>query len=224
MQSENIELEKLLSHGKFKTFSENYLFSFLELEKLKLNPVIDAWKIEKLERTLQCLDDLNHTWKSNLAYLFDPYYWNTKMLISEQEGTLKQRFPRIKLVMFFTTRGNLSLRWRPVEHANKSDFIASGHFIENIATFSGSFSERPVNEILFLRSKDFSSYFHNDQLSLFNIHASNCLISLCNNIGDFLSQYFSAEIENEIGFVQEEGIISGWDIYDKLDKRRRRSL
>ena len=224
MQGENIELEKLLVHGKFKSFSENYLFSFLELEKLKLNPVIEAWKIEKLERTLRCLDELNHTWKSNLSYLFDPYYWDTKMLISEQEGTVKQRFPRIKLAMFFTTRGNLSLRWRPVEPANKGDFIASGHFIENIATFSGSFSERPVNEILFLRSKDFSSYFDNDQLFLFKIHASNCLISLSNDIGNFFSQYFSAEIENEIDFVQEEGIISGWDIYDKPNKRRRQSF
>ena len=218
MRDKQVVFKELLSHGRVKTFSENYLFAFLELEKLKSDSVIDDWQIEKSEHALRCLNQLNHTWKSNLTYLFDPFYWDAKMLVTSEKGDVTQRFPKIRLVMFFTSRGNLSFRWRPVEWRKNSDFIASAHFIEHLATFSGSVSERPVNELLFLREDEFARYFLNNERLIFNIHATNCLISLCSDIETFLSRYFSAENENEIRFVEKEGSVSGWKIYDKSDE------
>lgn len=218
MRDKQVVFKELLSHGRVKTFSENYLFAFLELEKLKSDSVIDDRQIEKSEHALRCLNQLNHTWKSNLTYLFDPFYWDSKMLVTSEKGDVTQRFPKIRLVMFFTSRGNLSFRWRPVEWQENSDFIASAHFIEHSATFSGGFSERPVNELLFLREDELARYFLNNERLIFNIHATNCLISLCSDIETFLSRYFSAENENEIRFVEKEGSVSGWKIYDKSDK------
>lgn len=218
MRDEEFVLNELLNHGRVKTFSENYLSAFLELEKLKSESVIEDRQIEKSEQSLWCLNQLNHTWKLNLNYLFDPFFWDTKMLVTLEKGKMTQRFPKTRLVMFFTSKGNLSFRWRPVELRENSDFKASAHFIEHRAKFIGSISERPVNELLFLRGEEFARHFFNNERLIFNIHLTNCLIALCSDIEFFLSQYFSAENENEIRFVKKDGIVSGWNIYKKLDR------